>query len=115
MCGGLDAMQTDYYSLYERYFAPRGIAMLTIDMPSVGFSSKWKLTQDSSLLHQHVLKALPNVPWVDHTRVAAFGFRFGAKIVGTSLPNANVIRLLEERSVPPGRGFPLNHFVICRR
>lgn len=45
MCGGLDAMQTDYYSLYERYFAPRGIAMLTIDMPSVGFSSKWKLTQ----------------------------------------------------------------------
>ncbi len=24
MCGGLDAMQTDYYSLYERYFAPRG-------------------------------------------------------------------------------------------
>ncbi|HCR5534196.1 TPA: alpha/beta hydrolase, partial [Shigella flexneri] len=38
MCGGLDAMQTDYYSLYERYFAPRGIAMLTIDMPSVGFS-----------------------------------------------------------------------------
>lgn len=37
MCGGLDAMQTDYYSLYERYFAPRGVAMLTIDMPSVGF------------------------------------------------------------------------------
>ncbi|MDC4851257.1 alpha/beta hydrolase, partial [Acinetobacter baumannii] len=68
------------YSLYERYFAPRGIAMLTIDMPSVGFSSKWKLTQDSSLLHQHVLKALPNVPWVDHTRVAAFGFRFGANV-----------------------------------
>ncbi|EPU4968953.1 esterase FrsA, partial [Citrobacter freundii] len=80
MCGGLDSMQTDYYSLYERYFAPRGIAMLTLDMPSVGFSSKWKLTQDSSLLHQHVLKALPNVPWVDHTRVAAFGFRFGANV-----------------------------------
>ncbi|EGX9204876.1 esterase FrsA, partial [Salmonella enterica] len=80
MCGGLDAMQTDYYTLYERYFAPRGIAMLTLDMPSVGFSSKWKLTQDSSLLHQHVLKALPNVPWVDHTRVAAFGFRFGANV-----------------------------------
>ena len=72
MCGGLDSMQTDYYTLYERYFAPRGIAMLTLDMPSIGFSSKWKLTQDSSLLHQHVLKALPNVPWVDHTRVAAF-------------------------------------------
>lgn len=80
MCGGLDALQSDYYSLFENYFAPQGIAMLTIDMPSVGYSSKWKLTQDSSLLHQHVLKALPNIPWVDHTRVAAFGFRFGANV-----------------------------------
>lgn len=80
MCGGLDALQSDYYTLFEKYLAPQGIAMLTIDMPSVGFSSKWKLTQDSSLLHQHVLKALPNIPWVDHTRVAAFGFRFGANV-----------------------------------
>lgn len=80
MCGGLDGLQSDYYTLYERYFAPQGMAMLTLDMPSVGFSSKWKLTQDSSLLHQHVLKALPNIPWIDHTRVAAFGFRFGANV-----------------------------------
>jgi len=80
MCGGLDSLQSDYYTLYERYFAPRGIAMLTLDMPSIGFSSKWKLTQDSSILHQHVLKALPDIPWIDHTRVAAFGFRFGANV-----------------------------------
>ncbi len=80
MCGGLDGLQSDYYSLYERYFAPLGIAMLTVDMPSIGFSSKWKLTQDSSMLHQHVIKQLRDVPWVDHTRVAAFGFRFGANI-----------------------------------
>lgn len=80
MCGGLDGLQIDYYSLYEKYFAPLGIAMLTLDMPSIGFSSKWKLTQDSSFLHQHVLKALPNIPWIDHTRVAAFGFRFGANV-----------------------------------
>ena len=80
MCGGLDALQSDNYTLFENYFAPLGIAMLTLDMPSIGFSSKWKLTQDSSFLHQHVLKSLPNVPWVDHTRVAAFGFRFGANV-----------------------------------
>ena len=80
ICGGLDSLQSDYYHLFENYFAPLGIAMLTIDMPSVGFSSKWKLSQDSSLLHQHVLKALPNLPWIDHTRVAAFGFRFGANV-----------------------------------
>lgn len=32
------------------------------------------------MLHQYVLQHLQNVPWVDHTRVAAFGFRFGANI-----------------------------------
>ncbi len=80
LCGGLDALQSDYYRLFEHYFAPAGLAMLTIDMPSVGFSAKWKLTQDSSRLHQHVLKALPDIPWIDHTRVAAFGFRFGANV-----------------------------------
>ncbi len=26
------------------------------------------------------LRHLENVPWIDHTRVAAFGFRFGANI-----------------------------------
>lgn len=80
MCGGLDGLQIDYYSLFEHYFAPLGIAMLTLDMPSIGGSSKWKLTQDSSQLHQHLLRELPNIPWVDHTRVAAFGFRFGANV-----------------------------------
>lgn len=80
VCGGLESLQNDYYGVFTRYFAPLGIAMLTVDMPSIGFSSKWKLTQDSSLLHQHVLQALPTIPWIDHTRVAAFGFRFGANV-----------------------------------
>ncbi len=80
ICGGLDALQIDYYRLFHEYLAPRGIAMLTIDMPSVGFSAKWKLTQDSSFLHQQVLRGLESVPWVDHTRIAAFGYRFGANV-----------------------------------
>ncbi|WP_034912573.1 esterase FrsA [Erwinia sp. 9145] len=80
MCGSLDALQTDHYRLFHDYLAPRGIAMLTIDMPSVGFSSKWTLTQDTSFLHQQVLRHLENIPWVDHTRVAAFGLRFGANV-----------------------------------
>ncbi|RNM21240.1 esterase FrsA [Dickeya undicola] len=80
MCGSLDTLQCDYHRLFQDYLAPAGIAMLTVDIPSVGFSSRWKLDQDSSFLHQQVLQALPNVPWVDHTRVGAFGFRFGANI-----------------------------------
>ncbi|MFC3394711.1 esterase FrsA [Brenneria rubrifaciens] len=80
MCGSLDVLQSDYYRLFRDYLAPAGMAMLTIDVPSVGFSSRWKLDQDSSFLHQQVLRALPDVPWVDHCRVGAFGFRFGANI-----------------------------------
>ncbi len=34
-------------------------------------------------------------------------------LLGRHLPNANVIRLLEERSVQPGRGLTLNHLIIC--
>ncbi|EMZ5846268.1 esterase FrsA [Yersinia enterocolitica] len=80
MCGGLDTLQSDYHRLFRDYLAPKGIAMLTIDLPSVGASSKWKLTQDTSFLHQQVLQALPNIPWIDHLRVSVFGFRFGANV-----------------------------------
>ena len=80
LCGALDGLQTDHYRLFHDFLAPRGIAMLTLDMPSVGNSRKWKLTQDSSFLHQQVLRGLENVPWVDHRRVAALGYRFGANV-----------------------------------
>lgn len=80
LCGGLDSLQSDHYRLFHNYLAPRGMAMLTIDVPSVGFSLKWKLSQDTSFLHQQVLRQLQNIPWVDHQRVAAFGYRFGANV-----------------------------------
>lgn len=80
VCGGLDMLQNDTYRLFHDYFAPAGLAMLTIDMPSIGFSSKWTLSQDSSFLHQQVLKGLAAIPWVDSRRITAFGFRFGANI-----------------------------------
>ncbi|MCE0489016.1 esterase FrsA [Pantoea sp. Mb-10] len=92
LCGGLDALQSDHYRLFHDYLAPRGIAMLTLDMPSVGFSSKWTLNQDTSQLHQHVLRELPNVAWIDHTRVALLGYRFGANIA-TRLAYLEVPRL----------------------
>ena len=80
ICGNLDTLQSDHYRLFHHYLAPRGMAMLTLDVPSVGSSAKWKLTHDSSFLHQQVLRQLENIPWVDHHRVSAFGFRFGANI-----------------------------------
>lgn len=80
ICGSLDSLQADYHRLFREYLVPHGIAMLTLDMPSIGSSCKWKLTQDSSYLHQQVLTQLASVAWVDHQRVTALGIRFGANV-----------------------------------
>ncbi|WP_394247876.1 esterase FrsA [Vibrio profundi] len=74
---GLDSLQTDMWRLFRDYLAPKGIAMMTVDMPSIGHSSHWNLTEDSSCLHQAILDELPRIPWVDHFKVGLFGFRFG--------------------------------------
>ncbi|MGR5176094.1 esterase FrsA [Vibrio parahaemolyticus] len=74
---GLDSLQTDMWRLFRDYLAPAGIAMLTVDMPSIGHSSHWPLTEDTSCLHQAVLNELPAIPWVDHFKVGLLGFRFG--------------------------------------
>lgn len=80
MCGELDALQSDYQRFFEDYLAPRGLAMLSIDMPAVGSSARYKLSQDSSQLHQRMIQSLDSIPWVDARRIAAFGFRFGANV-----------------------------------
>ncbi|MCD6655094.1 esterase FrsA [Vibrio cholerae] len=74
---GLDSLQTDMWRLFRDDLAKRDIAMLTIDMPSLGASSHWPLTEDSSCLHQAVLNQLADLPWVDHFRIGLIGFRFG--------------------------------------
>ncbi|UCQ17167.1 esterase FrsA [Edwardsiella tarda] len=80
LCGGLDMLQSDSHRLFRDYLVPAGMAMLTIDMPSVGLSSHYTLTQDSSRLHQAVLQQMVDLPWVDSTRISALGFRFGANV-----------------------------------
>ncbi len=74
---GVDCLQTDLWRLFETYFAPANIAMLTIDMQGIGKSRHWKLTQDTSYLHQAMLEEMRHLPWVDHFRVGVLGFRMG--------------------------------------
>ncbi len=74
---GLDALQTDMWRLFRDFLAKRNIAMLTIDMPSIGYNAHWRLTEDSSVLHQAVVNQLHTVPWIDHHRIGLIGFRFG--------------------------------------
>ncbi|WP_411991815.1 alpha/beta hydrolase [Agarivorans sp. DSG3-1] len=78
--GGLDTIQTELYPFFERFLAPAGIAMLCIDLPGAGHCSHWKLQQDSSKIHLAVLDHLPEVPWVDHARVAMLGYRFAGNV-----------------------------------
>ncbi|POB66510.1 hypothetical protein CRN59_30535, partial [Vibrio vulnificus] len=72
-----DSLQTDMWRLFRDHLAKHDIAMLTVDMPSVGYSSKYALTEDYSRLHQAVLNELFSIPYVDHHRVGLIGFRFG--------------------------------------
>jgi len=74
---GLDTLQTDLWRIFRDYLAEKEIAMLTVDMPSVGSSSHWQLTEDSCKLHKAVLDELPHLPWVDHHKVGLLGYRFG--------------------------------------
>ena len=77
---GIDGLQCDLLSLFEKYFKPAGLAMLTVDMPGVGFSSHIKLDQDTSKLHQAVLHHMKNVPWVDQSRMALMSMQMGGNI-----------------------------------
>lgn len=54
--------------------------MLTVDLPTVGFSRNFVLNQNSSQIHQAVIEQLSSVPWVDSNRVIVAGFRFGSHI-----------------------------------
>lgn len=80
ICGTLDSLQTDYCRYFRDYLEPLGIAMLTLDMPSIGYSIKYKLTQETSALHEQVVRQLDTIPWIDHTRFGIVGLRFGANI-----------------------------------
>ncbi len=78
--GGLEALQCDFFKMFEEHLAPAGVAMLTIDLPGVGFSSHVKLEQNSSNLHQALVEHIKDVPWIDHDRIALMGIRFGGNI-----------------------------------
>ncbi|OBT16837.1 hypothetical protein A9264_10090 [Vibrio sp. UCD-FRSSP16_10] len=93
VCAGLDSVQTDMWKLFLDYLAPNEFAMLTIDMPSIGKSSHWTLSEDSSCLHKALLDYLPKVPFVDHWNVGLLGFRFGGNaLVRLSLLEASRIK-----------------------
>lgn len=81
VCGAIDTMQIEYFKLFERNLAPAGLAMLTVDMPGLGYASSVKLEQDSTQLLQAVIAHLKTIPWIDHDKIALLGGRLGANLV----------------------------------
>jgi esterase FrsA len=80
VCNALGNLQIDYFRYFSEYLAPHGFAMLTVDLPTVGFSRNFVLTQNSSQIHQAIIEQLSSVPWIDSNRVIVAGFRFGSHI-----------------------------------
>ncbi|WP_246616398.1 esterase FrsA [Thaumasiovibrio subtropicus] len=76
--GGLDTLQTELWKTYTDYFAPAEIAMVTLDMPSMGHSHNCPFNEDTSVLHMTLLEELQKVAWVDQNNIATFGTRVGA-------------------------------------
>jgi len=89
---GVDTLQCDLLPLFEKHLKPAGIAMLTVDMPGIGFSSALKLEQNTSQLHQAILQHMKNIPWVDHDRMSVMGLRMGGNV-------ANRLAFLEPKLV----------------
>ncbi|MCO6546469.1 MAG: alpha/beta hydrolase [Gilliamella sp.] len=80
ICNALGNLQIDYYRYFSEFLAPHGFAMLTVDLPTVGYSRNFALSQNSSQIHQAILKKLSSVPWIDDHRIVVAGFRFGSHI-----------------------------------
>ncbi|WP_108649933.1 esterase FrsA [Dongshaea marina] len=78
--GSIESLQVDFFRFYKDYLAPAKIAMLTLDIPGIGYSSNWPLVQDTSRLHQAALEHMRHVPWVDDSRIAMVGFRIAGNV-----------------------------------
>ncbi len=80
LCTGLSNLQIDFYRLFEEYLAPLGIGLLTVDMPSIGNSKSFNLTQNTSIIHQAIIEQIKTIPLIDYQNIILFGYRFGANI-----------------------------------
>lgn len=81
VCGGLEISHPELWRIYQQVIRPKGWAMVSLDMPSFGYSSNIPLTEDSSAIHQTLLDKIDQHPYLDHDNIFAFGIRFGANIL----------------------------------
>ncbi len=78
LCSNLDSLQHDHHRLFYDFFAPAGLALLSIDAPGVGYSARWKFSFDTSYLYQQILKQVTVLPWVDRSNIFILGIKSAA-------------------------------------
>lgn len=81
VCGGLDISHPELWRIYQQVIRPKKWAMISLDMPSFGYSRDIPLTENSSAIHQILLDKIEQHPYLDHDNIFAFGIRFGANIL----------------------------------
>ncbi len=76
--GSYEYLATEYLRFFRECLYPAGIAMVTMDLPGMGMNAKVKFTPRLGMVHEAALDYIAkNVPWIDKTRIAAVGQRFG--------------------------------------
>ena len=85
--GGSDIVKEIFYASWERALAPRGVAILLLDMPGIGASRGHVLTPNSDKLHAAALKHLKRHgksidARLDAQRIAVEGASFGGHAAG---------------------------------
>ena len=93
LCGGGDQLQTGFYRFFSSGLAAAGIALITLDMPGVGLSERWPLTEDYDHLYRAALEAVAANPQFDSRRLALLGVRLGGTAaVRAALTHSELLR-----------------------
>ncbi|MEW9519691.1 alpha/beta fold hydrolase [Streptomyces tubercidicus] len=81
--GGIDVARTSHFTLFEKYLAPSGIAMVALDNAGFGDSRAWPADRpDTDRLYSAVVDRLRTHQRIDPERIGAMGASYGGNTVG---------------------------------
>lgn len=85
MSFGSDVAKEEGMPFFEKQLAPRGIALLMIDMPGMGDSRAWRITADIDKLHSAAVNYSRTLANIDGKNIFVMGASFGGTPVARML------------------------------